>query len=203
MDVTVAVGTFGEQRWADLAYQRALPSAAQMGAPTVHVHHPTSLHQARNQALDRVDTEWVCFLDADDELEGGYFVHMGRAAADVRAPSVRYVAPGGFPYPAVMPKVFGHTHRCDAACIPHGNWLVIGSCVRAELVRKVGGFRDWEMFEDWDLWARCWLEGATFQAVDDAVYRAYIHPDSRNRRNRIAGPAVHRLIAADLGLPIP
>lgn len=202
MDVTVAVATFGDVEWAMLARRRAIPSATALDVPVVHAHAET-LHEARNNALDGVATEWVCFLDADDELEGGFFVYMDRATADVRAPAVRYVPPTGVMLPAAMPRVFGHEHHCGAECIPFGNWLVVGSCVRADLVREVGGWRDWEMFEDWDLWARCWQAGASFESVPDAVYRAHVTYESRNRRNRMAGPAVHRLIAADLGLPVP
>jgi hypothetical protein len=200
VDVTVAVATFGADRWRHLAAERAVPSAEALGVPVVTCHADT-LHDARNGALAQVDTEWVCHLDADDELEPGYFEAMARASADVRAPSVRYIRQHRARQPG-MPAVAGHTHQCEAGCLVEGNWLVVGSLVRAELVRQVGGWRDFSWSEDWDLWLRCHLAGATFEPVPDAVYRAHVRPNSRNRgASRAERLAAHRAIAEANGIP--
>lgn len=200
MDVTIAVATFGDHWWMHLARTRAIPSANALGVPVVHAHAHT-LHDARNQTLDLIKTEWVIHLDADDELEPGYIDRMARGQADVRAPAVRYVQdrPDARTTPSLprVPRVAGHRHRCDANCLPQGNWLVIGSLVRAQLVRDVGGWRDFPWSEDWDLWLRCYLAGATFEAIPAAIYRAHTRPDSRNRApspdERLAAhEAIHR-----------
>lgn len=201
MDVTVAVATFGASSWVELAEQRAIPSAAALGVPWVHVHGG-SLHEARNEAVGLVETEWVCHLDADDELEAGFFDAVAGVDADVRVPAVRYVRPGRSAAPRV-PRVAGHDHDCVADCLTAGNWLVVGSVVRADMVRSVGGWRDFEWSEDWDLWLRCYLAGATFAVASDAVYRAHVR---RCSRNRAAHPAVrhaaHRAIAEANGLAV-
>ena len=202
MDVTVVVGTFGSAKWIDLARERAIPSAVTLGTPVIHCHAST-LHDARNQALWVVPTEWVCFLDADDELEPGYFEAMENGTADVRAPRVRYVEPRRNRRP-IMPRVSGHTHDCTADCLEEGNWLVIGSVAPTELVKGVGGFRDFAWSEDWDLWVRCRTAGATFEAIPDAIYRAHVRPDSRNRApKRSEKLAAHQAIARANGLPVP
>lgn len=202
MDVTVVVATFGDTAWKDLAAQRAVPSARAEGIPVLAVHADT-LHDARNCGLGRVDSEWVCFLDADDELEPGYFAAMAAGEADVRAPSVRYLRDGRHAAPR-MPQVAGHHHICTADCLQYGNWLVIGSLVRADMARQVGGFADFPWSEDWDLWVKCWHAGATFEQVPTAVYRAHVRADSRNRgQSREAKLAAHRAIAEANGLPIP
>jgi hypothetical protein len=199
VDVTVAVATFGDVSWRHLAEQRAIPSAEALGVPVVTCHADT-LHDARNWALAQVDTEWVCHLDADDELEPGYFEAMAAGTADVRAPSVRYVRRHRLREPG-MPAVAGHTHQCVAECLVDGNWLVVGSLVRADLVREVGGWRDFDWSEDWDLWLRCHLAGASFEAIPEAVYRAHVRPDSRNRgASREKRLASHRAIAAANGV---
>lgn len=177
MDVTVVVGTFGDELWCDLARQRAIPSAESQ-APVIHVHAET-LHEARNAALAQITSEYVIHLDADDELEPGYVEAMAQASADVRVPTVRYVAGRRLRTP-IMPRVSGHHHACEAACLFDGNWIVVGACVRTELARRIG----WEAFdwsEDWAMWARCWKVGASFETVPNAVYRAHVRPDSRNR----------------------
>jgi glycosyltransferase involved in cell wall biosynthesis len=200
VDVTVVVATYGEDSWCQLAESRALPSVG--GTKAILVHHD-NLHAARNRGLDLVETEWVSFLDADDELEAGYFDAMAKGTADVRAPAVRYVE-GARRHRPRVPTVAGHSHVCAADCLSFGNWLVIGSTVRTELLRRIGGFRDFPWSEDWDLWVRCRAAGATFEAVPDAIYRAHVRRDSRNR-----GPAreakldAHRAIARANGLPVP
>lgn len=200
-DVTICVGTFGDDSWIELAEARALPSARQFAVPVVHVHADT-LHDARNGALAQVETEWVVFLDADDELDPGYLDHLFAATADVRGPAVKYLQQHRAT-PAKVQRVAGHRHTCSADCLPQGNWLVVGSMVRAQMVRDVGGWRDFPWSEDWDLWLRCHLAGATFEPVPAAVYRAHVRPDSRNRApEHEAKMAAHRAIyEANFGVP--
>jgi hypothetical protein len=201
VDLTVVVGTFGEESWRVLAEQRAIPSARQLGVPVIH-HHADTLHDARNGALAQVRTEWVVHLDADDELEAGYLAAMARGSADVRAPAVRYVK-GRRLGIARMPAVSGHAHGCVAECLAYGNWLVVGAAVRTELARAAG-WRDYPWSEDWDLWARIWQAGATVEAIPEAIYRAHVRPDSRNRSTRGEDRLeAHRAIARANGLPVP
>lgn len=179
MDVTVVVATFGDPEWVDLAKKRAIPSAKALGVPVVHAHGDT-LSEARNAGLDEVTTEWVCHLDADDELEPGYFEAIATSGADVRAPAVRYINRNVINHPK-MPRVAGHGHDCTGDCLTEGNWLVIGSVARTQLLRDVGGHLEFDWSEDWSLWLRCHLAGATIEAVPTAIYRAYVRRDSRNR----------------------
>lgn len=203
MDVTVAVCTFGDDNWFGLARARAVPSALDLRVPVLHVHADT-LQNARNEALDRVTSEWVCYLDADDELEAGYFDAMERGTADLRAPSVRYVRHDREVL-ARVPTVAGHKHPCDADCLSEGNWLVIGTVARTDVLREVGGWHDFPVYEDYDMWVRCWQAGATIEAIPQAVYRAHVRPDSRNRGqlSQQQKHAVHQDIARTNGVPVP
>lgn len=181
MDVTVTVATYGEDSWRRLAVQRAVPSARLLHIPVIHVHGDT-LHGSRNAALAQVETEWVINLDGDDELEPGYIDAMDTGTADVRAPAVRYVRNNRPRGPAAVPHVWGHDHHaCVGHCLPEGNWLVIGACVRTDLLRETGGWHDYAWSEDWATWLRCHYAGATFEAIPSAVYRAHTRSGSRNR----------------------
>jgi glycosyltransferase involved in cell wall biosynthesis len=194
VDVTIVIATYGERSWLELTMQRAAASAFDTGAATIVVHGLT-LHGARNAGLAQVQTEHVIFLDADDELEAGYLEAMAAGNADLRAPAVRYMRPTGRAHEPYVPRVCGHTHDCAGDCLPHGNWLVIGTCARTALVRAAGGFRDFSWSEDWDLWLRCWRAGATVEALPAAVYRAHMRADSRNRApDRAAKLAAHEAI---------
>lgn len=181
MGITVAVCTYGSEEWADLARSRAIPSAADQ-APTIHVH-ADSLQDARNRALERVKTEHVVYVDADDELEANYIDAMAAGTSDVRVPLVRYTRHGRARH-ARMPRVYGHKHDCTADCLPEGNWIVIGACARTDLLRDIGGWHDYPVYEDWSTWLRCYLAGATFEIISKAVYRAHVNVTSRNRGTR-------------------
>lgn len=202
MDVTVVVATYGGQEWAQLAWQRAIPSAEAEGVKVLHAHGD-SLHHARNAGLAEVKTPFVCFLDADDAMEPGYFDHMTQSEATLRVPSVRYIRNGRMA-PARMPRVWGHEHDCRAECLEFGNWLVIGTVAPTSLVNLVGGFNAFDLYEDWDLWVRCWKAGATIEAIPSAVYRAHVRNDSRNRApDQATKLAVHQAIARANALPVP
>lgn len=206
-NTTIVVATYGAPGWATLARRRAIPSARALGCAIVHAHGDT-LHGARNAGVEQVDTKWMIHLDADDQLEPGYVEGMSVGTADVRAPIVRYIHRGRPTRPA-MPRVAGHTHDCVASCLTQGNWIVVGAAVRTDLVREVGGWRDFCWSEDWDLWLRCYLNGAKIEAAPLAVYRAYVRPGSRNRAQTQEGRlAAHRAIAQanggmERGIPVP
>ena len=199
LDVTVVVATYGDDEWAELAQERAVPSAEALGAYVVSVHGP-SLHEARNAGLGLAHTEWVIHLDADDELEPGYLDEMATGTADLRAPAVRYIMGPGRKWGTRVPRVAGHNHHdCRAECLLDGNYLVVGTFARTELLRNAGGWRDWPLYEDWDLWLRCYLAGATVETIPRAVYRAHVRADSRNRApSRELKDATHRAIVADV-----
>lgn len=58
---------------------------------------------------------------------------------------------------------------------------MIGAAIRTWMLRDVGGFRDFSWSEDWDVHLRLWKAGASFELIPDAIYRAWVRPDSRNR----------------------
>lgn len=201
-DVTILVGTYGHQSWVDLANRRAIRSAGEQNVPIVHRHCAT-LHEARNACLHAAATEWVIHLDADDELEGAYVQTMMAGEADIRAPSVRYVQGNHAQRPRV-PNVWGHQHQCVAECLVGGNWIVVGALARRQMIIDVGGWRDFTWSEDWDVWLRCHLTGASIEAIPRAIYRAHVRPDSRNRgASQAERLAAHRAIARANGVPLP
>lgn len=170
MDVTIIVGTFGDESWRDLARSRAIPSAELQGCPVISVHG-SALAEARNEGANLAMSEWLVMLDADDELAPGYVDALDRSEGDLRAPAVSYVH-CGLPDPPIT---------FDDRDIRTLNPCVIGTAVRRELFLDVGGFGDEPLFEDWALWLRCVNAGATITHVPDAIYLAHVTPGSRNQ----------------------
>lgn len=214
--VMIAVCTYGELEWQELARERAIPSATSMvnraragGAYVATFHEPTAtLAGVRNRALEaaeRLSSEWIIYLDGDDELEDGYLDAMFRGQiADIIAPAVRYVRAGRenrSPAAAWIPRVPGHRHgECTAECLLDGNYIVVGAGARVATLQAVGGWREWPMYEDWDLWLRAHVHArATFARAPESVYRAHARRDSRNRApSREEKLAAHRAIEADV-----
>jgi glycosyltransferase involved in cell wall biosynthesis len=91
--VSIVVATCGEDRWRHLAADRALPTAATQGADEViGVHQPDgTVASSRNDGAQQATSEWLVFLDADDELAPGF--------VDALKP---HLAPGKMVSPAVQ-----------------------------------------------------------------------------------------------------
>ncbi len=179
--ITVVVATYGDQEWADLAHERAVPSVYEQGADgMIPLHRPdgtraTSLNTAATLAMG----DWLCFLDADDELAPGYVGAMRRAVERhsgggtvLLTPAAQWIR-GGRPAPPGFQK---------EVPLERGNWLVIGTLIQRSLFNEIGGFHEHPHgLEDWNLWARAVRAGATIVKVPDAVYIAHVNPQSKHR----------------------
>lgn len=172
--VDVIVPMFGQQ-YEQWALDRAIPSAhAQTLAPAAVIgcvgRNPAD---ARNNGAAAGVSEWLCFLDADDELAPRYLEAMSAGTADVRGPATEFHKVTGVEGPLLVP----------VRDLERMNYLVIGSLVRRDLFERVGGFKDWPVHEDYCLWYRCARAGATFEQLEGAVYRVHERPTSRNRKS--------------------
>ena len=174
--IGIVIGTFGdEDLWGAKAKAMALPSAYKQchDEEVTHVWtHDQALHRARNSGARVLDTDWLIFLDADDELGDGYTKAMREGEGDIRKPSTLGVYPDG-------------TEDLSSTMIPErnldiSNHIIIGAMCRSKLFWEVGGFRNFPILEDWDLWRRMWKAGATVSEVPDAVYRVHVNEGSRN-----------------------
>lgn len=199
MRTAIIIATHGQDEWQELAWSRAYPSAIQQGADGIIVWHEPrgTLAEARNNAARDASADWLCFLDADDELAPGYLAAMqekyerdcvvgvqklGEASVEtiaivqpLLAPAVRYVRPDGTVIPERLPN--------RNAPMDTLNHCVIGTLIPRSLFRQVGGFREWDAYEDWELFLRCVRAGAEIIDVPQAVYVAFTHP-GRNSQDR-------------------
>jgi len=144
------------------------------GVCQIHDEHAVNISPVRNQGAAGGTAEWLIFLDADDELDSHYVEEMLKGGGDIRQPSTLGVHPDGHEddYPVLIPR--RHSFMI-------GNHLVIGCMIRREQFNAVGGFRDLPCLEDWDLFIRLRLAGATVGECPKAIYRVHVRPDSRNR----------------------
>lgn len=184
-DQTTVIIPATDLDWFNLA-GNAANTAVAAGAAEVYISLEPTLVEARNAGLRAAQTEWCVFLDADDRLPADYLLDVPDDQLDrtVIATRIQYFRgrawrPFGEPR---WPTVWGHDeHDCAPACLPLGNYIHIGALVSTDAAQKIGGFRDWSWSEDWDLWLRLHLAGATFGRHPSAIYQAWRRPGSRNR----------------------
>jgi glycosyltransferase involved in cell wall biosynthesis len=201
MSVSVIVATYGDHKWMDVAMKKARPSAVDQGAEVMtHYERDATIAAARNDGASEANGDWLCFLDADDELAPGYIGAMeaacGREANATRllfTPAVQVVRAGRAPG---APTFFKTVPLRDA------NWLVVGTLIHRDLFWEVGGFPDYPHgLEDWALWSKCVRVGATVVKVPDAVYRYHANPHSMHRqlwRDKKNQRAEHLRVAREL-----
>lgn len=184
MKVSVLIATYGDEAWIRMAQERAFPSACEQGAHEVKMHHDpqATIAEVRNVMGYNASGDWLCFLDADDELGSGYLEAMKRALEQERGtegsdpllltPAVSYVHKGRPRPPMFHPS----------GDLLTNNFIVVGTLVQRDLFIKVGGFGNYPHgFEDWSLWAKCAKMGARVKRVKRAIYFAHVNPQSKHR----------------------
>jgi GT2 family glycosyltransferase len=179
--VGIVTGTYGDREaWAPLV-RRAQRSCDRQSACNWSWRwvHRNSLQSARNEGAVAAAAEksnWLVFLDADDELDIDYVAAMTRAAqaaggACILRPATLGVANGiEDPAPVLIP-------RRD---LRDGNFIVIAAMIPTEHFLAVGGFDGYPVLEDWALWLKLTDAGLNVVDVPEAVYRIHVRPDSRN-----------------------
>lgn len=186
--VTVIVPLFGDiDRWLPLAERAAGSAVAQTVPPDqVIVSQGETLARARNGAALRARTEWLIFLDADDELDVDYVRAMLAGTGDLRKPATLGIRPDGVEdaAPIVIP----------ARPLMDVNHIVIGAMVRRALFLEVGGFDHLPAYEDWDLWLRMWLAGGEIDTCPEAIYRVHVNPIGRNALPRSRAVEVYHQV---------
>jgi GT2 family glycosyltransferase len=181
----VIIGSYGEESWAELAHERALPSAQAVNAHEVLIGHDPegTVATFRNVLAEKAEGDWLLFLDADDELDENYLLAMSAAYGQrasrngtptLLTPATSRVRSGGRrPRGKVLPR----------ADLRYMNWLIIGTLIPTDLFRELGGFRDFPHgLEDWDLWTRAERYGVEIIEVPKAIYYAHFNRNSPRRQ---------------------
>lgn len=201
MNVSILIATRGDSQWATLARNRAVPSAERQPALEVihrHFHYNMSLAGARNALAEEAVGERLLFLDADDELADGYVDAMQHTLDD------HYGVGGARTSPVLLvpalQQVDTSGHWIGQAAVPAWhrplidvNCACIGTVWPAGLFRDIGGFKEWPIYEDWEIVMRAAVSGARLVAVPRAVYLATVSPQSRNQDQRYAETTYTRI----------
>jgi glycosyltransferase involved in cell wall biosynthesis len=126
----------------------------------------------RTVGLMRVETDWVAFLDDDDEFKPDHLAKLCQAqddtGADVLWPWFEVVG-GTDPFPE---------HRGKQWDIKAPHIFPICVLVRTELAQKTTGFRgttgDW-MRDDFPFYEQIWKMGGIFHHIPDITWKWHHH----------------------------
>jgi glycosyltransferase involved in cell wall biosynthesis len=131
----------------------------------------------KNRALSKVTTEWVAFLDDDDEFLPSHLPLCMAHALETDADVV-------YPWPVMCgavdaaPDRFGRAF--DPAALRRFSYIPTTALVRTQLAKDVGGFQHpgrlrSHAYDDWGLWLAMLDAGATFSHLPERTWIWHVH----------------------------
>lgn len=173
-DITVSIATIPPRR---TVLTRAVHSVLEQTLPPAALIVETDIEHAgaittKNRALSKVTTEWVAFLDDDDEFLPDH-LRLCRQHAQNTGADVVYSRPQmcGANEPALR---FGMPF--DADVLRQYSYIPATALVRTALAQEVGGFqypvmtRRSVLYDDWGLWLAMLNRGARFEHLPERTW---------------------------------
>lgn len=174
MDVTVVIPF---KRGGNKAWLKQAIGSLPEGTKYLVLENDAELVEALNEGVKAAETEWVFRLDADDAVGPKTldFLHDLAWDVDVTYPSLALADEELKPFEYIKAPAFC-PHRLKV-------WNYIPGCAlfRRSAFLEVGGYRDLDILEDWDLWLRMSEAGFKFKAVPEAEVAYRQHGKSRNK----------------------
>ncbi len=192
--VGVVIGTYGDAKWVAKAKGAIVSVQAQTCAPDDWIQiHGATLADARNKGAKILGTDYLIFLDADDELDSRYVEEMRNAmvfssiADTIYRPITQGIHEDGtIEEPRMIPRTDLKRQNC----------IVIGAMCPSHAFFEVGGFDEWPIMEDWSLWRKLVAKGCDVKDVEHAIYKIHVLPHSRNS-NKTDRETYHAIIKAN------
>jgi hypothetical protein len=184
-----------------LCQDGALPAAlgeavARSGATVTLNPGPRGLHHNLNNALERVDTPWVCRADADDVNLPGRFERQAaflaaHADVDVLGGAIAEILADGRRREKPMPLTHDSIARRARWRNPVNHMTAF---IRTDAVRSAGGYPDIPRKEDYGLWLAMLAGGARFANLPDVLVEAHVGADFHARRSGFGNLATERAL---------
>lgn len=136
------------------------------------------VNTARDIAFSYSTGKFILFLDADDKISPDYIQKMIDIKTDIAYPDMflwyvhgKY---GGDNKLICTPPITAQNmwHHCQ---------IPITCLMTREVYKKLGGFHQFDVYEDWDFWIRAMIAGFKFKKAQTLLWYRQIH-GSRNRQ---------------------
>lgn len=179
MEITIAIPTIPQRK---SKLRKAVSSVMAQTHPAAAISIAVDLTGAgsaetRNRALGAVQTEWVAFLDDDDQLLPNHLELLVRAqqesGADVVYGLPRVVDAQG----NVLPRrlEFGGPPVFDPELLEVRSYITVSSLVRTAIARQVGGFEFFTdetggSYDDHGFYRRLLHAGAKFHHIHEETF---------------------------------
>ncbi|WP_432494372.1 glycosyltransferase family 2 protein [Kineococcus auxinigenes] len=154
--------------------------AKRAGATVIQLPESGGSGPARNRGIEAASTEWVAFLDSDDEWEPD---HLARLMARARG-QVLVTAPGRSDSGRIMGNPWRHELTLDPLTLltPGDVVCTSGTAVRRQTLLDAGLFRPLRRAQDLDLWLRVLEHGPGLALTTPTVlYHEHGGQASRDR----------------------
>lgn len=159
---------------------------------------------ARNELIDLATTDFLLFLDPDDELNSGYVSEAFAFLEKDR--SIEIIYPNVLVNDIVLRKItLWETGPFDPDVLKEFNTLPMSSIISTRLIRQLGGFsKDFQTGpEDWDLWVRAAMSGVQARHLPNIGYKYSLSPNSRSSAATDHSDLIQlRAIGKNLHLPL-
>lgn len=135
--------------------------------------------KARDIAFKYSTGHFVLFFDADDVMSPDYIEKMIVLDADIAYPDMfLWYVHGKYSgenklvsTPEITPQ--NMHHHCQ---------IPVTSLITRKVYETLGGFRNYEIYEDWDFWMRAMIHGFKFKKAQVLLWYRQLH-GTRNRKD--------------------
>lgn len=172
-DITVVIAHIPTRRD---ELKRALRSVERQALQPREVIIETDMHHTgaaatKNRGLAQVRTDWVAFLDDDDQMLPKHLFHL-RLAAFTEGADVIYSVPVVPENPAFVDSEPQYFRPFDPKVLRQRSFIQTTSLVRAGLMREAGGFQcpPGSDYDDWGAWLALLDRGARFHHVPEQTF---------------------------------
>jgi len=193
MLIDIVIGTFGSKDWEDKNSDLCHSMSTLEGLNNVISVHSDSLAKARNRGAKMSNADFIVFLDADDFLHEDYLIAMHNALDVSRGPIIF----------KPMTMGFYESGEADSApsLIPNRDIFTSNSCVIGSMVSrydfiKVGGFKEYPILEDWELFLNLICNAnSNIKVVEKAIYCIGVRDGSRNTDHSLHSKVYSQIVS--------
>lgn len=143
--------------------------------------------KARDLGVRMSTGKLLLFLDADDKIAPDFIQQCGKVIMNCDIAYTNFLMFGDIDRNHLIetPEKFGPEHIYPKKC-----YIRVTSMMWRTVYDSLGGFRDMDVFEDWDFWLRAMCNGYTFKKANTLLW----YRQNMKSRNRVSSDLKSKVI---------